>query len=132
MTIFGPDLQRIAIEGLIVEAAIGVADWEKTGGKRQRLRFDVAVYRSNWGRETSLDECYDYSKLQAFLASYDERPHIDLIETVLAEVLDFCFEDRHVVAAEAQVAKPDVFNGKGAPTLSAAVRREDWAARRSA
>ena len=129
---FGSNLQRIAIEGLVVEASIGIAAWEKVPGKRQRLAFDVAVYRKDWGRETSIGDCYDYSKLQAFLAGYGAREHIDLLETILAEILDHCFEDPRVAAAEVRVAKPDVFNGQGAPALSAAVRREEWAARRSA
>ncbi len=123
--------QRVAIEGLVVEAAIGIADWERTPGKRQRLAFDVAVYRDEFGRETSIADCFDYSALQAFLAGYADRPHIDLLETVLAEVLDYCFRDPRVVAVEARVAKPDVFNGVGAPALSAAVDRADWTRRRN-
>ena len=122
--------QRIAIEGLTIEAQIGIADWERTPGKRQRLRFDVAVYRDAFGQEQTIADCYNYADLQAFLAGFAARPHIDLLETVLAEVLDFCFADATVAGVEARITKPDVFNGQGAPVLSAALLRADWEKRR--
>ena len=59
-----------------------------------------------------------------------ERPHIDLLEEIVADILDFCFEDARVVAVEASVAKPDVFNGKGVPSVAITIDRAGWAARR--
>lgn len=118
--------QRIAIENLVVEARIGIADWERVPGKRQRVAFDVAVYRDAFGHERSIEDCYDYSALQSFLAGFAGRPHIDLLETILAEVLAYCFEDPAVAAVEASIAKPDVFNGAGFPRVSAAMERADW------
>ena len=126
MVPFAQGRQRIAIEGLTVEASIGIADWEVMPGKRQRLTFDVAVYRDVFGHEVSIADCYDYSALQAFLMEYGSRPHIDLLETVLAEVLGFCFKDVRVAAVEARLTKPDVFNGQGYPALSMALARDDW------
>jgi len=131
MNVFAEGRQRIAIEGLVVEAAIGVSDWERVPGKRQRLAFDVAVYRDDFGQEKVLGDCFNYSRLQRFLKGFGDRQHIDLLESVLQEVLDYCFKAPDVVAAEARIAKPDVFNGVGAPALSAAVTREDWARRRA-
>lgn len=124
-------LQRIAIEGLVIEMPIGVADWERVPGKTQRVAFDVAVYRAAFGRERTLADCYDYAALQSFLAGYADRGHVDLLETVLAEVLDYCFRDPAIGAAEAKIAKPDVFNGQGAPSLAASVTRAEWAALRA-
>jgi 7,8-dihydroneopterin aldolase/epimerase/oxygenase len=122
--------QRIAIEDLTVEARIGIADWERAAGKRQRLTFNVAVYRDAFGHEQTIDDCFDYVALQTFLTGFAGRPHMDLLETVLAEVLDFCFTDPRIAAVEASVAKPDVFNGRGAPALSTALMRADWEERR--
>ena len=123
--------QRIAVEGLVIQASIGISPWEQVPGKRQRLQFDVAVYRDAFGQESDIADCYNYSALQRFLAAYADREHIDLLETILAEVLDFCFEDARVAAAEASVRKPDVFNGVGAPRVSAVVTREQWATQRA-
>jgi dihydroneopterin aldolase len=120
--------QRIAIEGLEIEAAIGLLDWEKQ--QKQRLRIDAAVYRDDFGAETSLTDCYDYSALQAFLAAYAERPQIELLETMLAEILDYCFDHPSVVAAEVCLTKPDVFQGLGMPVVSAALTKAQWAAKK--
>lgn len=129
---FAQGRQCIAVSDLVVEAAVGISDWERVPGKRQRLKFDVAVYRDDFGREADIADCFNYSSLQRFLAGFGERAHMDLLESILADVLDFCFEDPRVVAAEASVAKPDVFNGRGVPSVSAAVARAQWAAKRPA
>jgi dihydroneopterin aldolase len=60
------------------------------------------------------------------LLEYRNRKHIDLLETILAEVLNFCFRNDKVVAAEVRLTKPDVFSGFGTPAVSAAVSRESW------
>ena len=120
-------MQRIALSGLVVEAAVGIADWERVPGKRQRLRFDVAAYRAAFGQEATIADCFDYSALHAFLIGYERRAHIDLLETIAAEVMDFCFQDPSVALAEASVEKPDVFNGRGAPSVSIRASRAEWA-----
>lgn len=128
---FAPGRQRVAVEALTVLASIGISDWERTPGKRQRLQFDVAVYRDAFGAETDIADCYNYSGLQRFLVGFGERPHIDLLETIVAEILDFCFQDARVAAVEATATKPDVFNGVGQPSVGAAVTRSQWTARRT-
>lgn len=57
---------------------------------------------------------------------YSQREHIDLLETISTEVLNFCFRDDRVAAAEVKVTKPDVFSGFGIPAVSAIVTRETW------
>ena len=121
-------LQRTAIEDLVLDMSIGIRDWERE--QTQRVAFDVAVYRAEFGHETDIADCYDYSALRRFLIAYREAPHVDLLETLLGEVLDYCFTDPSVVAAEAQLAKLDVFGGDGTPILSASVTRDQWLARR--
>ena len=127
---FAEGRQRIAVEGLVIQASIGISPWEQVPGKRQRLQFDVAVYRDEFGHETDIADCFNYSALQRFLVAFGERDHIDLLETIVAEILDFCFQDARVVAVEATARKPDVFNSVGAPAVGAAVTRQQWAARR--
>lgn len=129
MMTFAEGRQRIAIQGLEIEAAIGLLDWEKQ--QKQRLRIDAAVYRDEFGAETSLTDCYDYSALQAFLAAFADRPQIELLETILAEILNFCFAEPTVVAADVSLTKPDVFHGAGAPTVSAALTKAQWAAKKN-
>ena len=126
---FAEGRQRIAIQGLEIQAAIGLLDWEKQ--EKQRLRIDVAVYRDNFGREVALEDCYDYSALQAFLAGFADREQIELLETILAEILDYCFKDQAVTAAEVWLTKPDVFQGVGAPVVSAALTQAQWLAKSS-
>ena len=121
---FAEGRQRIAIQGLEIQAAIGLLDWEKQ--EKQRLRIDVAVYRDTFGQESVLEDCFDYSALQAFLVGYANREQIELLETILAEVLDYCFKDRTIAAAEVWLTKPDVFQGAGAPVVSAALTQAQW------
>ena len=85
------------------QAAIGLLDWEKQ--EKQRLRIDVAVYRDNFGQEVALEDCYDYSALQAFLAGFADREQIELLETILAEILDYCFKDQDDCCGRSMVNK---------------------------
>ena len=79
------------------------------------------MYRDNFGQESTLEDCYDYSALQAFLTSFADREQIELLETILAEILDYCFKDQTIAAAEVWLTKPDVFQGAGAPVVSSAL-----------
>lgn len=123
-------LHRTAIDGLVVEMSVGIRDWERAEGKTQRVALDVAVYRETFGAERTVDDCYDYSALHRFLSGFAARGHYDLIETVLAEILDFCFADESVAAVAAKVGKPDVYNGRGTPSVAVDLTRAEWRAAR--
>ena len=66
-------MQRTAIEDLVVEMSIGIRDWERAEGTKQRVAFEVAVYRETFGDERTIEDCYDYSALRRFLVGRVDR-----------------------------------------------------------
>ncbi|HEX2752396.1 MAG TPA: dihydroneopterin aldolase [Alphaproteobacteria bacterium] len=113
------DYQKTSLTGLEIEMAVGIAPWEKTGGKTQRLVIDVDMYRME-GAFTgqSIDDCIDYSAVYDYVTqNWPSRPHTDLLETLLEELVAFCFRDTRIAACRVAIAKPHVFNGRAVPKV---------------
>ncbi len=116
--------QRVSLEGIAVEARVGVADWERHPDRRQRLLVDVEMTRPEWEAPRSLDDCIDYDRVYAHVTSeWPNRPHTDLLETLVDELLELCLRDPKVAWCRVRVRKPDVYNGRAVPVVEAARER---------
>lgn len=119
-----PTYQRVALEGIAVEARVGVADWERHPDRRQRLLVDVDMRRSSWSEAADIGDCMDYSRVFSYVAgNWPDRPHTDLLETLVDDLLDFCLGDPKVEWCRVTVRKPDVYNGRAVPLAEAARSR---------
>jgi len=113
--------QRVALEGIAVEARVGIADWERHPGKRQRLLVDVEMTRPEWETARSIDDCIDYDRIYAHVTeNWPNRPHTDLLETLADELLEVCLADPKVAWCRVRLRKPDVYNGRAVPVVEAA------------
>lgn len=105
------ELDRIAIR-----AKIGVAPFERHEGHFQRLTVSVVLYRR--GRELpvqDLSACMDYDRIYRHVMGWEQRPHTDLLETLIEELVGVCFEDATVEACQVSLRKPDIYhNVRGA------------------
>lgn len=117
-------MDRIAIDGIEVFAHHGVLPQEREQG--QRFLIDVTVELDLTGPAAS-DDLYD----TVDYAALSERVHraasggpYDLIERVAGAVLDACFEEHRVRAAEVTVHKPDAPVPVPVRDLSVTLRRE--------
>ena len=112
--------QKVSLHGLEIDMQIGIVDWERVPGKRQKIQIDVDLYR--WqgafkGRDIS--DCMDYARVFDFIIkNWPDRPHTDLIETLAEELVGFCFEDKTIEACQVSIKKPHVFNGKAVPGIT--------------
>ena len=52
----------------------------------------------------------DYDGIRDFLKGFPARPHTDLLETLLDEVVEKCFADNRVEACRVSILKLDIFN----------------------
>ncbi len=113
--------QRVALEGIVLETRVGIAGWERHPDRRQRLLVDVEMTRPAWETARSIDDCIDYDRIFAHVTSeWPDRPHTDLLETLVDELLAFCLEDPKVTWCCVRVRKPDVYNGRAVPVVEAA------------
>ncbi len=110
----------VALEGMAVEIPVGIVDWERMPGKRQKLVISVEMYRRRGALEArSIDQCLDYARVFNFIdtAFGPDRPHTEYIETVAEEVIACCLDDPSVEACRVKIDKPHVLNGRALPRL---------------
>lgn len=122
--------ERVALEDLAVELPVGVSGWERTPGKAQRLLVTVEMFRHRGAfTGSSLADCIDYDRVYRHLARCwtPARAHVDLLETLLEELVAVCFEDARVEACRIAIRKPHVYNGRAVPVVEVYRLRSDVA-----
>jgi dihydroneopterin aldolase len=109
-TIVASRPDRIIVTGLLVDAYIGVYDFERI--ERQRVRFDVEV--------DTIDGYADVVRLTGAYVSYADiveyiegraatSDHVELVETWAEDVAMFVLANELAVAVRVTVQKIDIF-----------------------
>lgn len=101
---------RIIVNGLVVDAFIGVFEFERRA--RQRVRFDVEITTVDGyadivrttGAYVSYADVVEYVEARA---STDE--HVELVETWAADVADVALRNELAHAVRVSVQKLDIF-----------------------
>jgi dihydroneopterin aldolase len=86
------------------------------------LYAESADYLRKVTSESIIDYCPLYERIQ----SWRTRPHTELIETFVSELLNACFEFPQVVACKVSVTKPEVFDQAQAAGAEAYMQRRDY------
>ena len=64
--------------------------------------------------------------IRDFLKQFPTRPHTELLETLLDEIVAKCFEDPRVDACRVSVMKLSIFNEVGAAGVEVYRTRANW------
>ena len=102
--------RRLFLQGMQVDAHIGIHDFEQ--GRTQRLLIDVDLYVSLAGsspKDDRIDEVVDYDFVRAVVHERIARGHIGLQETLCDDLLDHLLHHTGVLAARVATRKPDVY-----------------------
>lgn len=103
------DYQRITLHGLRVKTSVGLFDSEKGPGKEQEVIVDVDLFTHKIVPQEN-DSYIDYDRVYKYITSnWPERPHTDLLESLLGDLTAFCFEDRSVEACRIHIQKPEAY-----------------------
>lgn len=97
----GTEWYKVEINDLRVDnMKVGIADWERHPDKTQPILVDVALYRAvGVLNAQSIDDCINYVHVISHVTEkWPKRPHTDLLETLLEELVAVCFEDARVDA----------------------------------
>lgn len=110
-----PDSQTSILEDVEVWVRCGLHPWERHPERPNRLLVSVALYTTTPFNPATGAGYLDYDRLRDHLLTWPQRPHTDLLETLLAGLADFAFQDPLVEACRLKVIKPDIFaEAKGA------------------
>ena len=124
------DYLRVVLKDVVVEARCGLHPWERFPERPNRLRISVDLFlRLPPGRLDPAKNFVDYDSLRDFLRSFPSRPHVDLLETLVDDIVGKCFEDPRIAACRVSVLKPDIFNETDAAGIEVFRTRESWTGR---
>lgn len=115
---------RIIVQAHVVDAFIGVHDFERL--ERQRVRFDVEVDTVD-GYANIVRSAGAYVSYADIVEFIDERAaggeHIELVETWADDVAAFVLTNELAAAVRVTVTKPDIFPGADGVGVSIERRR---------
>jgi dihydroneopterin aldolase len=120
--------ERVALEDVTVELQVGIEQWERVPGKTQRLLVTVEMFRHRDAfAGGSVAECIDYDRVHRHITDHwtATRAHVDLLESLLEELVAVCFEDARVEACRVAIRKPHVYNGRAVPVVEVYRLRPD-------
>ena len=117
MTMF--DYQKTSLHDIETEIKIGIDGWERTPGKKQKVLIDIDLFRFQGAfKGKSIKDCLNYHlPFERVTKGWANRPHTELLETLVEELVTFCLKDKRVDAVKVSIRKPHVYNGRATPAV---------------
>lgn len=121
---------KIVVKDMVIDMRIGMHDHEKENARKQRVFINVELFAAaeNYLSDICYKNIIDYDHIYSAVNKWAEREHTDFIETYIKELLDLCFEDERVEAANVSITKPDIFKEAERVGVEVYMTRDDWGA----
>jgi dihydroneopterin aldolase len=126
MSITSNDRIEVKLNNVVVECRCGIHPWEKHPERPNRLSINVTMFAKLNCRRIEQFGYIDYDHIRDFLKTFPGRPHTDLLETLLDEIIEKCFADERVDACRVSILKLDIFNETEAAGVEAYRTRAAW------
>jgi 7,8-dihydroneopterin aldolase/epimerase/oxygenase len=117
---------KILLRDVQVATRVGLASWERE--TPQLLTVTVELYsgvRDYLGHVTP-SSIINYCRIYDFIQSWTVRPHTELVETLVGDLLDTCFECLDVGACRISVTKPQVLDWAAAAGVEVFITRGEY------
>ena len=101
------DHVRVVLSDVAVDVRIGLHDWERHPQRPQRLVVNVEMY-APWPLPDGA-AFINYDVVRDHIAGWRGKDHVDLLETLVEELIGVCFSLPSVTACRVRVAKPHIF-----------------------
>lgn len=106
----GRSYVRVMLRDVQTEAHVGLHPWERHAEHPTRLIVNVEMFAHCAQDADTPATIMDYDPVRAALRAWPDRPHTDLLETLVDELTALCFRNPRVEACRVSVVKPDIFN----------------------
>ncbi len=106
------DFICFGIRDIEVLVHIGRHPWEMHVERPTRLLVSVELFARLTGRKLVRPDgepTVDYDRIRAEVKSWQNKPHVALLESLAERLIDVCFGDELVTACEISLVKPDIF-----------------------
>lgn len=115
----------IFVKEMRVQLRLGLYDFEKEAPQAADVSIELFADVS-YLSEVDNEKIIDYAKIHEAIKSWEERDHVELVETYLKELLMLGFYFDRVNAVRASISKAEIFDETNAAGLEVFIRREDW------
>lgn len=105
------DRVRVFLDDIEVFVPVGLHPWERHPERPNRILVSIEL-EGDWPLAHARADgkrYIDYDRLRSFVLAWQGRPHVDLLETLLEELVEAAFDDPNVDRCRVSVAKPDIF-----------------------
>lgn len=100
-------MYKIILKDLKVNLPIGIFDFEKE--KTQPVVMQLVCHSYSNYQFDSISDCVDYSKIAEFIKSFEHKPHVELIEQLQLQIMDFCFNfDEDIYFVDLTIYKTNI------------------------
>lgn len=117
---------KVVLRDVAVTARVGLAPWERE--RAQRLLVDVELHADPdaYLALASPRALIDYRLLYDRIQRWQSRPHTDILESLVSDLLEACFEDAQVIACRIWLRKVEALDRAGAAGVDAFMTRRDY------
>jgi dihydroneopterin aldolase len=96
---------RILIRDLETSVRVGIYESEKNAP--QPIRLDVDLWSAKKMPLNTPDDFIDYDPIRNLVCDvWPHRPHVELLETLAQELIDFALKDDRIDAVRVRITKP--------------------------
>lgn len=99
----------VFVRNLMLEASIGIYDYEKAKKQRVRINADLTVVPSIVPKADSIDDVLNYESIIEGIEAIIAEGHIELVETLADRIASLCLTDPRVESVRVGVEKLDVY-----------------------
>ena len=100
---------KILINELILDAFIGIHDFEKKKKQKISISLSLDVNDNISGIEHKIENFVSYEHIVNDIKSILKKGHIDLLETLGEKIIELCFKDKRVLTIKLKLEKLEVF-----------------------
>lgn len=100
-------MYKIILKDLKLNLPIGIYEFEKEKTQPVLIQLECFSY-SNY-KFNSTNNYIDYSKIFEFIKGFEKKPHIELIEELQLQIIEFCFSfDEDIYFVDLTIFKTDI------------------------
>jgi dihydroneopterin aldolase len=109
-----------------IQVRLGIYDFEKLEPQPIVVSVRLSIPFAALPKIKNIRDTVDYEPIRNFIHGWEKRSHVDLIETLLHELVSFCFEDARVEQVEASIRKSAIFDEVEEVGVGITTDRQDW------
>jgi dihydroneopterin aldolase len=117
---------KIVLQNVEVTTRVGLASWERERPQRLIVSLELFAASSDYLKDVTVDSIIDYCPIYDRIQSWGTRAHTDLIETLVSDLLNACFDCPRVIACKVSVTKPEVLDRAQCAGAEAFVHRREY------